>query len=125
MVRVTKGANKELNERIMVKHMEAVIAGVISTARANQGWAMEIVKPTPYSIYKREYNHEPGEDTYQYYVTFKVTCKPTRERPNIDAEFLAVVDAIQMKIKFPAKWNVDLVDGENWKKKKDEEAKTV
>src|SRR5215467_8819918 len=123
IVRVVKGSNKTLNEKIMQKHMDAVIAGVITTARANQGWSMEIVKPTPYSIYKQDYNRT-GEDTYTYYINFKVSCKPLKERPNIDAEFLAIVEAIQQKIKFPAKWNVDLVDGDNWKKKKDEEAKT-
>lgn len=120
LVRVSKGAERELNEKITRKHMEEVIARVINPARVKNGWKMEIVPATSYSFYKREYGTGVGEPTYTYYVTFKVTCKPDRERPNIEAEFLTLVKDVEMKIKFPAKWTVDLVDEIDWHAKKEE-----
>jgi ATPase family associated with various cellular activities (AAA) len=124
LVTVSKGAERELNEKITQKHLQEVIMKVINANRMKQGWYMEIVPATNYSFYKREYNgRAPGETQYTYYVTFKVGCKPDRERPNIEGEFLTVVKDIEQKIKFPAKWEVQNVDGEDWKKRKVEEAK--
>jgi len=124
LVRVSKGAERELNDKITSKHMAEVIARVINPARVKQGWAMSIVPPTAYSFYKKEYNHGIGDSTYTYYITFKVTCKPDKERPSIEAEFLTLVKDIEQKIKFPAKWIVDLVDGVDWVAKKEEVEKS-
>jgi hypothetical protein len=125
IVSISKGAERELNEKITRKHIDAVIAGVLTPARVKNGWHMSVIPATSYSFYKREWNHGiAGEAQYTYYVTFKVLCKPDKERPNIEAEFINLVQAIEQKIKFPAKWSIDSVDGEDWKAKKLVEAQT-
>ena len=119
LVRLSKDAEKELNEKITAKHLSAIIAGVNTPARARQGWNVELVNATAYSIWKREYNMEPGASQYTYWVTMKVTCKPDKER-NLDAEFANLVNAIEQKAKFPGKWEVATVDGTDWKARKAE-----
>jgi MoxR-like ATPase len=130
LVRLSKDSERELNEKITKKHLDAVIAGVNTPQRVRQGWKVELVQVTPYSFWKREYNMGQGDSVYTYFTTFKVTCKPDRER-NLDGEFANLLTAIENKAKFPGKWQIASVDGEDWqarkqeiKEKREEEANT-
>jgi len=126
LVKVTKDAKRELNERIMLSQLTEVMAKTINPPRIKAGWSIEIVKPSEYGrIYSREYNYgDRDKPLYSYYVTFKVTCHPDKERPNAETEFLSIIKALETKIKFPAQWEIAEVNGEDWQAKKAAVAKT-
>src|SRR5215472_12755770 len=126
LVKVSKDAKRELNERIMLSQLTEVMAKTINPARIKAGWNIEIVKPTEYSrIYTREYNYnDRDKPLYSYYVTFRIECKPDKERPNAETEFLSIVKTLEQKIKFPAQWEIATVNGEDWQAKKAAVAKT-
>jgi energy-coupling factor transporter ATP-binding protein EcfA2 len=117
LVRLSKDSERELNEKITKKHLDAIVAGVNTPQRVRQGWKVELVMATTYSFWKREYNMGQGDSVYTYFVTLKVTCTPDKER-NLDAEFVNIVNAIEMKAKFPGKWEISTVDAEDWKARK-------
>src|SRR5215472_15932416 len=74
MVKVTKDATRELNEKIMLSQLTEVMAKTINPPRIKAGWAIEIVKPSEYGrIYTREYNYgQHDKPLYTYYVSFRV-----------------------------------------------------
>lgn len=125
LVKVSKDAKRELNERIMASQLTEVMAKTINPQRLKAGWTIEIVRPTAYNrIYTQEYNYgDRSKSLYTYYVTFKISCHPDKERPNIEGEFITVVKQLEQKIKFPAQWEITEVNGEDWKSKKSAEAK--
>ena len=121
LVKVTKDAKRELNDRIMLSQLTEVMAKTINPARIKAGWAIEIVKPSEYGrIYSREYNYgQHDKPLYSYYVSFRVYWhSDDKERPNLENEFLSIVKQLETKIKFPAQWEIAEVNGEDWKAKK-------
>lgn len=125
LVRVSKDAKRELNERIMLSQLTEVMAKTVNPQRIKAGWTIEIVKATAYNFYSREYNYgDRTKPVYTYFVTFKIVCKPDKERPNAESEFLSIVKVLEQKIKFPAQWEIADVNGEDWKAKKAVEIKT-
>ena len=124
-VQLSKGAERELGAKVTRKHMDEIVNVVNTVQREKNGWqvSLDIDDTVAYlpTFMKREYNSEPGGSLYMYYVTFSVNCSPDKERNTLDTEFAAIVDHIERKAKFPGKWDLAKVDGEDWKKKKEEE----
>ena len=120
LVKVTKDAKRELNEKIMLSQLTEVMAKTINPPRLKAGWSIEIVRPSQYNrIYTREYNYgQHDKPLYSYYVIFKIFWKGDKERPNLDNEFLSIVKQLEQKIKFPAQWEIADVNGEDWQAKK-------
>jgi hypothetical protein len=121
IVRLVKNSERELNDKVTRKHLDAIIAGVMTPQRVRQGWKIELVMTSSYSFWRREYNSEPGGSLYNYYVTFKVVCEPEKER-SLDAEFTNILNAIEMKAKFPGKWEIATVDNEDYLQAKKDRA---
>lgn len=120
-VQLSKGAERELGEKVTRKHMDEIANVVNTVQREKAGWKVTLDQATAYSFMSREYNSEPGGTLYNYYVTFSVNCTPDKERNSYDDEFAAIVSHIERKAKFPGKWDLAKVDGEDWKKKREEE----
>lgn len=125
LVKVSKDAKRELNDKIMLSQLTEVMAKTVNPQRLKAGWTIEIVRPTAYNrIYTQEYNSgQRDKPLYTYYVIFKISCHPDKERPNIESEFISIVKQLEQKIKFPAQFEVSEVNGEDWKLKKATEVK--
>jgi hypothetical protein len=119
-IRLSKDADRELNERVTRKHLDAIIAGVNNPQNVKRGWNVTLDEKyaSAYSFLKKEYNYGSSYDgVYTYHAGMNIVCTPDRERPNMEAEFQNVLNQISSRAKFPGKWKITRLDNADYEAK--------
>lgn len=112
MVRLEKKAGRQIDERKMAIHLDAITTSAMTTERVKRGWSVFFPTATDKPQIDVTGNGSKG---YVYSTVVAVRCTPTRMRSTIGQEFDNIVASMDKKAQLPAfRWNVAQVDGERY-----------
>lgn len=114
--RITKFADRQLQDAKVIAQVEAILAGVNTPQRTSRGWTLTNANGKP----KRDFNYDSAHSgQYAYHATFAITCKTAKVRPSFEAEFQTILNSLASKANMPAPgirggWKITEVDGKSY-----------